>query len=32
MLENKEIFDIEDVIDEVLDLMIAGTNTTQMAT
>ena len=27
MLESKDIFDIEDIIDEVLDLMVAATNT-----
>ena len=32
MLENKDVFDIEDVIDEILDLMVAATNTTQLTT
>ena len=32
MLENKDVFTEDDVIDEILDLMVAGTITTQLAT
>jgi len=32
MLENTEVFDEEDVIDELMDLMVAGTQTTQNIT
>ena len=28
MLENSEVFDEDDIIDEVLDLLVAGTQTT----
>ena len=32
MIENSEVFDEDDIIDEILDLLIAGTQTTQYAT
>ena len=32
MLEDKENFEEDDIIDEVLDLMVAGTQTTQHTT
>ena len=32
MLENKDVFELEDIIDEVLDLMVAATNTQQLVT
>ena len=32
MMDNSDVFDEEDIIDEVLDLLVAGTQTTQYAT